>query len=133
MRELVTSPRIAAPRFRYTPCVKAGGFGLVSGMVALDPATGRLIAGGVAAQTARIFDNLALALPDYGYTLGELTLARVYLVDFARFEEFNREWERRFAAIEPPARTSIGVAALPLGAAIEIEFVFTTSGGENRT
>lgn len=133
MRKLITSPRIAAPRFRYTPCVKAGGLGLVSGMVALDPATGRLVEGGVTAQTARIFDNLALALPDYGYTLDELALARVYLADFARFDEFNREWERRFAAIEPPARTTIGVAALPLGAAIEIEFVFATSGKEDCT
>lgn len=129
MRELITSSKIPAPRFRYTPCVKSGPLGFVSGMVALDPATGALVEGGVDAQTQRIFDNLRLALPDYGFTLEQLCMARVYTTLFERFGEFNEVWERQFAGIEPPARTSVGVTALPLGALVEIEFHFHQATG----
>ncbi len=124
MRDLLTSARIPAPRFRYTPCVKSGSFGFVSGMVGLDPTTGALVGGGVGAQTQRIFDNLHLALPDYGFTLQQLCVARVFVTRFQDFAEFNEVWERQFAEVDPPARTSAGVAALPLGARVEIEFTF---------
>ena len=56
--------------------------------------------------------------------LEQLCIARVYLAPMDGFAEFNAVWERQFATIAPPARTSIGAAALPLGAAVEIEFVF---------
>ncbi|WP_081679640.1 RidA family protein [Acidovorax sp. JHL-9] len=127
MRELLTSARIPAPRFRYTPCVKSGPFGFVSGMVALDPATGALIEGGAGAQTQRIFDNLRLALPDYGFALEQLCMARVYTTCFERFDEINHAWEAQFTTVAPPARTSVGVGALPLGALVEIEFCFHKS------
>lgn len=127
MRELVTSARIPAPRFHYTPCVKSGPFGFVSGMVALDPATGALVEGGVGAQTQRIFDNLRLALPDYGFALDQLCMARVYTTCFERFDEINRVWEAQFSQVAPPARTSVGVSELPLGALVEIEFCFHKS------
>ncbi|MDE1946982.1 MAG: RidA family protein [Burkholderiales bacterium] len=123
-RQLLNSARLAPPKFRYTPCVKSGGIGFVSGMVALDPATGTLVEGSMGAQTQRIFDNLRLALPDYGFTLHELCAARVYTTRFDRFAEFNEVWERQFEHIAPPARTALGVAALPLGALVEIEFTF---------
>jgi 2-iminobutanoate/2-iminopropanoate deaminase len=127
MRETVTSGRIAAPRFRYTPCVKSGPFGFGSGMVALDPATGALVEGGVGAQTQRIFDNLGLALPDYGFTLGQLCMARVYTTCFEHFDEINVVRELQFASMAPPARTSVGVRDLPLEALVEIEFCFYQS------
>ena len=124
MHTHVVSSNAPAPRFRYTPCLRAGTLGFVSGMVGLDPASGALVEGGVAAQTQRIFDNLRLALPDYGFTLAQLCIARVYLAPMDGFAASNTVWERQFADTAPPARTSIGVAALPLGAAVEIEFVF---------
>jgi 2-iminobutanoate/2-iminopropanoate deaminase len=123
MKHLI-SPAIPAPRFHYTPCVQAGAHYAVSGMVGLDPATGELVAGGAAAQTQRIFDNLLLALPDYGLRLQDLWSARIYTTDFAAFPGINAVWEAVLAGIAPPARTSIGVSALPLGAVVEIEFVF---------
>ncbi|MEJ8859177.1 RidA family protein [Variovorax robiniae] len=126
MRELLTSARIPAPKFRYTPCVRSGPFGFVSGMVALDPATGAMVEGGVGVQTDRIFDNLELALQDYGFTLEQLCMAHIYTTRFEQFGEFNEVWERKFAHIAPPARTSVGVTTLPLGALVEIEFVFVS-------
>lgn len=118
------SPAIPAPRFHYTPCVQAGAHYSVSGMVGLDPDTGRLVEGGTAAQTRRIFDNLLLALPDYGLQLQDMLLARIYTTDFAAFPQINAIWEAVLGDVPPPARTSVGVAALPLGASVEIEFSF---------
>jgi 2-iminobutanoate/2-iminopropanoate deaminase len=127
MRELVTSRHMSAPRFRYTPCVLSGPFAFVSGMVALDPSTGALLKGGVGEQTQRIFDNLHLVLLDYGVTLEQLCMARIYTTCFECFEEINRVWDAQFTFVAPPARTSVGVDALPLGALIEIEFCFHKS------
>jgi 2-iminobutanoate/2-iminopropanoate deaminase len=130
MRELLTSSAIPAPRFRYTPCVKTGPFYTVSGMVALDLATGALVSGGVAAETQRILQNLQAAMPDYGVTLEHLVSARIYTTAFAQFSEINAVWEELFVDIAPPARTSVGVSALPLGALVEIEFAFYRAAQE---
>ncbi|QIL79670.1 RidA family protein [Diaphorobacter sp. HDW4A] len=127
MRELITSSKGPQPRFLYTPCVKNGPLGVVSGMVALDPDSGKLIDGDVATQTQRIFDNLHLALPDYGFAMSELMLARIYTTCMDQFPRVNEVWERQFTQIAPPARTSVGVSALPLGALVEIEFMFQQS------
>lgn len=124
MRRPITSPRAPTPAFRYTPCMRSGKLGFVSGMVGLDPRTGTLVEGGLAAQAQRIFDNLRLAMPDYGFTREQLCMARVYTTRMERFAEFNEVWERQFEGIDPPARTSVGVAALPLGVLVEIEFIF---------
>lgn len=124
MRRLMHSAAIPAPKFRYTPCVQTGPHFSVSGMVGLDPVTGQLVAGGPAAETQRIFDNLKLAMPDYGLSLQDMTLARIYTTDFAAFGQINDAWDAVFSDIAPPARTSLGVHALPLGATVEIEFFF---------
>ncbi len=124
MRELITSKKGPQPRFMYTPCVKNGPLGVVSGMVALDPDSGKLIEGDVAAQTQRIFDNLYLALPDYGFAMNDLMIARIYTTCMDQFPRINQVWEAQFADVPPPARTSMGVSALPLGALVEIEFTF---------
>lgn len=125
MRVALQSSAIPAPRFRYSPCVKIGSFYQVSGMVALDPASGRLVAGGPGAETSRILANLMLALPDYGLTLDHLLIARIFTTRFDAFAEINAAWEAVFDdKTIPPARTAIGVSALPLDASVEIEFSF---------
>lgn len=111
-----------APKFRYSPCVKVGPHYSVSGMIALDPVTGRLVEGGPYAETRHILALLAAALPEWGLTLDDLVLARIYTTRMDAFAEINRAWEEVFTVVEPPARTSVGVAALPLGAAVECEF-----------
>ncbi len=120
----MTSPSMPAPRFRYTPCVKTGPIYTVSGMIGLDPATGALAPGGVAAQTRQILANLKAALPDYGLELEHMMAARLYVVPFEQFPAVNAVWDECFADVAPPARTSVGVSALPLGALVEIEFSF---------
>lgn len=128
-RITIQSPAVAAPRFRYSPCVRIGGMVQLSGMLALDPATGALAAGGPGAETAAILATLLRALPDYGVTLDELLIARVYTTRLDLFAEINAAWEAVFTAdVVPPARTAIGVGALPLGATVEIEFTFAQAG-----
>ncbi|KQX01786.1 enamine deaminase RidA [Massilia sp. Root418] len=124
-RITVQSPAIAAPRFRYSPCVRIGGTVQLSGMIALDAASGELVSGGPGAETAAILRSLQRALPDYGVSLDELLIARIYTTRLDLFGEINAAWEAVFTAgTIPPARTSIGVSALPLGASVEIEFTF---------
>jgi 2-iminobutanoate/2-iminopropanoate deaminase len=125
MREIIAVPSLPAPKFRYSPCVKAGPFYHMAGMVALDPTTGKLVEGGPYEETRRILDNAALAARDLGMTLKDLVAATIYTTRFQDFPAINRAWEGVFDdKLPPPARTSIGVAALPLGATVEIEFRF---------
>ena len=125
MVEDLSSKNLPAPRFRYSSLVKAGPFYKTAGMIALDTVTGQLEPGGSGPQTAKILANLVSALPDFGLTLSELVSAHIFTTEFDNFTAINAAWEAVFAADgHLPARTSIGVNALPLGATVEMEFTF---------
>jgi 2-iminobutanoate/2-iminopropanoate deaminase len=125
VREILTSPNLPAPKFRYSPMVKSGPFYQTAGMIALDPATGTLASGGVAGETRQILANLRRAMPDFGLTLEHMIAATIYTTDFTRFPDINRAWEEVFTGdVAPPARTAVGVSALPLNASVEMEFRF---------
>ncbi len=125
MIQSLSSKNLPAPRFRYSPLVKAGPIYKTAGMIALDKDSGQLESGGVGAETTKILANLLGALPDFGLTLGDLVSANIYTTRMDQFAEVNRAWEAVFTQdIRPPARTSVGVSALPLGASVEIEFMF---------
>lgn len=95
----------------------------MSGLIALDPLTGQLVRGGVGPETAQILTNMGHAIAELGLTYSDLTRARIYTTDFAKFADINAAWEQVFTgAVTPPARTAVGVSALPLGAAVEMEF-----------
>ncbi|MEX0292257.1 RidA family protein [Pseudomonas putida] len=118
------SRTLPAPHFAYSPVVSAGGFIHVSGMVGLDPAHGGLVVGGMAAEVGQILANLKGLCDELGIALEQLMLARIYCADFGQFGLINQHWEAFFQGATPPARTSVGVAALPLGALVEMEFQF---------
>ncbi len=106
----------------YSHAVDAGNLVFFSGQTPIDPATGRLAEGGAAAQTSRCFDNLFAILAAAGLGPDDVVKVNVYLVDMGDFPAMNETYKRRFE--EPfPARTTIGVSALPLGARVEIEMV----------
>lgn len=102
----------------------AGSFIYVSGLVGLDPDHGGLVSGGLEAETRQILINLRGLCEDLGVSLAQLMLVRIYCADFAQFNVINKLWETYFRGHTPPARTSVGVAALPLGALVEMEFQF---------
>lgn len=99
-----------------------GGLLYLSGQTPIDTATGELVSGDVAAQTATAFANLAAVLRAAGGSLDDVVKVNVYLVDMADFAEVNRAYAEQFTA-PYPARTTVAVAGLPLGARVEIEAV----------
>lgn len=129
-RAAIATQALPRPHFRYSPVVRVGPMVFVSGMVALDPLHGGLVDGDAGAQTARILANLRALMDEQGWTLSQLVLARVYCADFPAFGLVNQAWEAFFAGHEPPARTSLGVSALPLGALVEIEFQLVVSSSD---
>jgi len=123
-RETFTSevaPRAIGP---YAQAVAEGDLVFCSGQVGLDPATGRLVPGGVAVEAARALENLAAVLAAAGLGLGDVVKTTVYLLDLAEFAALNEVYARYFHA-PFPARATVGVAALPAGARVEIEAVAT--------
>lgn len=126
MVEHLESKKLVPPKFKYTQMVKAGPHYYCSGLIALDNDTGQLVDGGIGKETEKILDNLQLLMGEFDLGWQNLAFARVFAADFENFSAFNTTWEALFDLVDvpPPARSSVGVKALPLGAAVEIEFVF---------
>src|SRR5215469_7569859 len=103
-REAFSSDRIAPPVGPFSPGVRVGELLFLSGQVALDPATGRLIAGDVTAQTEQVLQNLRTLLGAVGKSLADVARANVYLTDMKDFEQMNAVYARHFEA-PYPART----------------------------
>ncbi len=117
----LSSPNAAAVG-PYSHAVDDGDYVFCSGQTPIDPDTGALKEGGVGAQTHQCFDNLFAVLADGGLEPQHVSKVNVYLTDMDDFAAMNSAYAERFE--EPfPARTTIGVAALPLGARVEIELV----------
>jgi 2-iminobutanoate/2-iminopropanoate deaminase len=122
LREIITTDRIAPSVGPFSAAVRAGDLLLLSGQVALDPATGKLVAGDIGAQTEQIFANISAVLEAAGKSFDDVMKTTVYLMDMKDFAAMNTVYARYFRA-PYPARTTIQAAALPLGAAVEIEVV----------
>jgi len=106
----------------YSHAVRAGKLVYLSGQTPLDPATGKLLEGNVGLQTAQCFQNLFAVLKAAGLTPDNVVKVNVFLTDMADFKEMNEVYSAH--SQKPfPARTTIGVASLPLGARIEIELI----------
>jgi 2-iminobutanoate/2-iminopropanoate deaminase len=114
-----TAPKAIGP---YSQAIWAGDLLYCSGQTPIDPAVGTLIDGDVEAQTHRCFDNLQAVVESAGLTMDDVIKCNVYLTDMANFAAMNRAYATRFSA-PFPARTTVAVAGLPLGAAVEIELV----------
>ena len=115
------APKAVGP---YSHAVVAGDLVYCSGQVPLDPATGELVSGDVAAQTVRILDNLAAVLAAAGSGLDRVVKTTVFLTDIGDFAAMNEGYGKRFGD-HRPARSTVGVAALPRGARLEIECIAT--------
>jgi len=106
----------------YSHAVRAGKLLYLSGQTPIDPGTGQLLDGDVQAQTAQCFQNLFAVLKAAGMTPDDVIKVNVFLTDMADFAAMNEVYAAHLQ--QPfPARTTIGVAALPLGARIEIEMI----------
>lgn len=121
-KKTISTPAAPAAIGTYSQAVATGNLVFLSGQIPLDPATMELVDGDIRAQTERVFDNLAAVADAAGGSLADLVKLNVYLLDLGNFQIVNEVMSERFD--EPyPARAAIGVAALPKGAAVEVEAV----------
>jgi 2-iminobutanoate/2-iminopropanoate deaminase len=111
------------PTAAYSHAVRAGEFLFVTRQLGVDPTTGRLVDGGTVAQCRQVMQNLATVLRGAGTGLDRAVMARIYLTDFRDYQAVNAEYARHFAAGRLPARTTVGVSGLALGAAVEIDLI----------
>ena len=121
-KNAITSSKLAPPVGPFSSAVASGGFIFLSGQVGQDPQTKKMVEGGVEAQTAQIFRNLQAVLEAAGKSLSDVVRVGVYLTDMADFAAMNKVYAEHL--LQPyPARTTIAVSALPLGARVEIDMV----------
>lgn len=119
---VVNANALPMPRYRYSQIIKAGANYYVSGLLGLDD-QGELVKGGAGAETSRILGMLPVLLDEFDMIWENLVFARIYCTDFGQFEAVNQAWQDTFTSeIRPPARSAVGVSALPMGASVEIEF-----------
>ena len=118
--EPVPTPSAPASAGPYSPAVRAGDWLALAGQVGIDPATGRLVDGAVAAQTRQALVNVAAVLGDCGASLGDVAKTTVFLVDMGDFPVMNEVYAEALGG-HWPARSTVAVAALPLGARVEVE------------
>jgi len=122
----IRSEAAPAPVGPYSQAVAHGGLVFASGQIPLDPATGALVAGEIETQTERAIENLRAVLESAGSSLALVLRTTVYVVDLAHFPRVNAVYARHFRGKPMPARATVQVAALPLGAAIEIDAIAAT-------
>jgi 2-iminobutanoate/2-iminopropanoate deaminase len=127
-REPVESGAAPKPIGPYSQAVVAGDFVFLAGQVGLDPATGKLVHGGAAAQAAQAIRNLGAVLDAAGATLDDVVKTTVYLVDLADGPAVNEVYGQAFSAPHP-ARASVQVAKLPAGARVEIDAIAVRRAG----
>ena len=121
--ERVHSESAPAPVGPYSQAVAHAGLVFASGQIPLDPHTGKLVAGEIEAQTEQVIANLSAVLGAAGSSLAHVVKTTVYVTDLALFARINAVYARHFTGRVPPARATVQVAALPLGAAIEIDAI----------
>jgi 2-iminobutanoate/2-iminopropanoate deaminase len=122
MSDLSTVSTDAAPAAigPYSQAIATDGWVFCSGQIPIDPSTGELVEGGVAAQTERVMTNLAAVLEEAGASLGRVVKTTVFLSDMGTFAEMNEVYGRHFGD-HRPARATVEVSALPKGVDVEIE------------
>jgi 2-iminobutanoate/2-iminopropanoate deaminase len=122
MKTVVATAKAPAAIGPYSQAIHTEGVVFCSGQLGIDPATGRLAAGGVAGETRQALTNLAAVLDAVGASLKDVVKTTVFMTDLGQFQAMNEVYGSFFAA-NPPARSTVQVAALPRGAVVEIEAV----------
>jgi 2-iminobutanoate/2-iminopropanoate deaminase len=120
MKEAITAKDAPGAIGPYSQAVRSGGLVFVSGQIPLDPETGQVVGGDIAAQTERVMKNLGAILSSAGLGFDDVVRTTVYLVDLGHFAIVNEVYGRTFRA-PYPARSTVQVSALPRGVSIEID------------
>ena len=122
MKQTLSSSRIPPAVGPYSQAVRAGNLLFCSGVIPLDPETKKIVEGGIAEQTRRVLDSLSLLLEDCGTGREAVVKTTVFLQNMEHFAQFNAIYAEYFPS-DPPARSTVQVARLPLDALIEVEAI----------
>ena len=123
-RQPITTDQAPAAIGPYSQAVRSGRQVFLSGQIPLDPATGQLVAGDIAAQTRRVFDNIKAVCAAAGGSVDDIVRVGIYLTDLGDFAAVNAVMAEVFSA-PYPARSTIQVSALPRGAHVEIDAILS--------
>jgi len=124
MKQIISTEQAPKAIGPYSQAVVSNGFAFLSGQIPLDPATGQLIDGDVAAQTARVLENLKAVLEACGSSLGRVVKTTVFLKDMGEFARMNEVYGGYFKE-NPPARATVEAARLPRDVRVEIDCIAT--------
>lgn len=130
MKQAVKTDQAPAALGPYSQAIKAGEFVFTAGQVGIDPATGKLVEGGIEAQTQRALQNIGAILEAAGTSLTQVVKTTVFLSNMVDFTAMNGVYKGVFADDPAPARSTVQVAGLPLGAMVEIECVALLGDGQ---
>lgn len=119
MIEVIQSDKSAAPIGPYSQAIKANGFIFVAGEKGLDVKTGKIVPGGIAAETRQTLENIKGILEAAGSSMDKVVQSFVFMTDLSEFQAMNAVYAEYFK-VNPPGRTTVEVQALPAGAHIEI-------------
>ncbi len=126
-KTVVKTTRAALPVGPYSQGIVAGDFVFVAGEKGIDPKTGKIVPGGIAAETRQTLENVKAILEAAGTSLDDAVRSVVYLTDISAFQEMNAVYAEYFK-VDPPGRTTVEVTALPAGAHVEIEITALRPG-----
>jgi 2-iminobutanoate/2-iminopropanoate deaminase len=126
-RQPITAPDAPAAVGPYSHAVRSGGFLFLSGQTPLDPATGALVDGDVGEQTRQCLRNLEAVCAAAGASLRDAVRCGIFVTDMGTFAAVNTAYAEFFSET-PPARSTVGVAALPVGAQVEIDAIVALGG-----
>lgn len=128
-REIIRTDNAPSAIGPYSQAVRVGEMVYLSGQIPLDPVTMELVGeGDIATQTRRVFDNLRAVCQEAGGDLAGIVKLTIYLTDLRHFARVNEIMIEYFREPSYPARATIGVAALPKGAAVEVEAIMSLAG-----
>lgn len=119
-KKVIATDKAALPVGPYSQAIEAGGFIFVAGEKGIDPKTGKIVAGGIAAETRQTLENIRVILEEAGVTMDHAVRSVVYMTDIGQFAEMNAVYAGYFEK-DPPGRSCVQVVALPAGAHVEIE------------
>ena len=122
MRQVISAPDAPKAMGAYSPAIKAGNLLFVSGQIPIDPASGELVTGDIAAQTEQVMRNVGALLRAAGVGFEHVVRTTVFLTDMDEFAAMNEVYSRHVAA-PPPARATVQVARLPRGVKIEVDAI----------
>jgi 2-iminobutanoate/2-iminopropanoate deaminase len=122
MKKIISTPDAPKSIGPYSQAVEANGILFISGQIPLDPATGKLVEGGITEQTEQVMKNIGAILEAAGMTYANVVKSTCLLADMDYFAAMNAVYGK-FYSVDPPARAAYSVVKLPLGSLIEIETI----------